>query len=464
MVDKPVPVQRALLRRHAALVLIITALVAVGAYGYARTRQPTYTATARVLVQPYTLPSAANPTPDMGTEQSIASSGAVLTNAAAALHMSEPAVRKATTVSISPNADVLDFAFNSSQRTTATSGATAVAAAYMAYRVRATVSSHRAAVTQALATPKVQTRLITSASLPGTPSSPDVLIDVIAGIIVGLIAGGAVAFVTDRFSRRMRTIIRWQEATRVAVLVTLARRKRLEAVTDAHDAKTTLALSYLRMRVSQSLRAPAVLLVTEVRPQRDRAALARFLAAELADMGCGVALIEVSAEATATAGASVRMSVVSQSGHELGAPGEWEATTGQGLLRTVDRHRANYDIVVVTGPSPLRSVTTLDVAGLADAAILLDNVRSARRVEALRAITELRTAGCEVLGAVLLGVGTSRVGDAAAFARNEINGGEPHHIHQLPLRTLAPLVAWTQPEKATNSHSSMPDHADGSQR
>src|SRR5581483_10130457 len=134
-------------------------------------------------------------------------------------------------------------------------GATAVAAAYMAYRVHVTVSSHRAAVVQALATPKVQTQLITSASQPGKASAPDPVIDVIAGLIVGFIAGLGVAFVTDRFGKRLRGVRRWQEATGGSVLARLWRRRPIDSSAEDQDAPTALALRYPRMRTSQSVHA-----------------------------------------------------------------------------------------------------------------------------------------------------------------------------------------------------------------
>jgi polysaccharide biosynthesis transport protein len=196
------------LRRHVALIAGTATLVTAGALGYAALQQPTYTAHARVLVEALTVPTATARTPDMGTEQAVVTSSAILVPAAAALDLPVSTVQHAVAVSVPVTANVLDIGYSASNSTLARNGATAVANAYMSYRARTNASNVGAESPEALGVPGVQARLITPATRPARPSSPDVVIDVLAGLVVGLVTGTALAFAVDRFGQRLRSMTR----------------------------------------------------------------------------------------------------------------------------------------------------------------------------------------------------------------------------------------------------------------
>lgn len=409
---------RGFLRRHAVLILATTTLVTCGALGYAAIQKPTYTAHARVLVEALTVPTAVARTPDMGTEQAVVTSSAVLLSAAHALNLPLDTVDHAVGVSVPVTANVLDISYSASDRTVARNGATAVANSYMAYRER-TSPSNPTQSPDALGVPGVQTRLITPATRPANPSAPDVVIDLIAGLVVGLVVGTALAFIVDRYGQRLRSMTRWQDAVGVPVLVGLrSEPKGSDAKPTENDA---IALRYLRMRIAHTLPARgAVLLVTEVRTQAGRTALARHLTGAFIDSGRSAVLVEMTQDHVALptdtdpypGDLRVRVSVASGFGAEPRPVGEWHAATVEGVLGTIEQHRTRHDVVVVTAPGATTSVTALDVAGIADRAVLIDHVATARRAEATRVTAELAAAGCGLSGCVLLGVGRSRVGQA----------------------------------------------------
>jgi capsular polysaccharide biosynthesis protein len=427
-----------LLRRHVTLIVTTVVLVAAGAYGYARLEAPTYTASARVLVSAYTLPNTANPAPDMGTEQAIATSGVVTGNAAHALGVTPDTVRKESSVAASATADVLDFGYSATSPDQASRGATATAAAYMAYRAAQSLPSpRRVDITKTLAVPAVKTRLISPALPPGAPSAPDPVLDVIAGIIVGLLVGIAAAFVVDRFGRRLRSPARWEEATGVPVLAGLPVAELIGARvrTDERPAADTgdrivLALHYLRVRVSHALRpGGAVLLLTTVREQAERTVVARSVVDGFADMGWRCALLPLSSET---------------------------AESVEHVLRRLERVRAANDLVVVTAPPISSSVMALDVAGRADAALIIDDLGTARRKDATELIGELRATGCRVVGCVLLGVGSPRLGTASTVPAGtddvKIPASESIRSRTHPLHPAGALVDWTEDDGATPTH------------
>ena len=463
---------RPLVRRHAALIAVTALLVTAGAYLFAALQQPTYTSHVGVLIEPYTLPNAADPAPDLGTEQAIASSGAVSGNAAHALGVPVRVVTSASTVTGSPNADVLDFAYSASTPTAAARGATAVADAYMAYRARTeTPPSRNGNPAQTLATPQVKTRLISSATVPGSPSSPDVVIAAIAGVIVGLVVGLAAAFCADRLGRRLRSLTSWQEATGVPVLAALQRDTALDdEQTSADGDRSATVLRYLRARVAQLVhRGGGVLLVTEVGEQPERVAVARMLTNGFAQAGWTAVMLELAGEpvempepdgSIRRGDLCVRESATPRGGGPMRSASNWRPVRLARFLQRIDRTRAKYDILVVTGPSLTTSVTTLDVAAAADLALVLDNVATARRDDVRHVVAELQGAGCRTAG-VLLGLGAARTGDGAAAVesvpRTEPDVPRPSNAPARPRRgpsrpddgrprMPAPLVTWTDIE------------------
>lgn len=456
---------RSIMRRRAPLVLTTAALVVAGAWGYATTQTPTYTAHARVLIEPFTLPNAANPLPDIGTEQAIATSGTVMANAARAIGDPVNVVRSRADVSVVPNASVLDFGYSAPDRDAASHGSTSLAAAYMAYRATTGTSTHGAAVVNTLSTPKVKTRLITSATPPGSPSAPDLIIDLIAGLLVGLIAGTGVAFTYDRFTQRLRSVVRWQEVTGVPVLAGLPRDSLIDDSERLPGDDTALALRYLRMRVAQALPGTgSVVLITEVHEQPERPALARTLANGLVHAGRSAALIELTREA-ADPELRMRLSQTLDPGVALSPAGAWTSTDVDGLLHLIDRQRHMVDVVVVTSPPVTASITTLDVAGVADNAVVLDNAGTARRNDVLRVLAELRASGCAIAGGVLLGLPRAQTGDPAAMpapARTTASR-VPDGWTASQRRTGAP-VAWATYTDTAQGRLPVRDHANGSSK
>lgn len=379
---------RPFLRRNAVLMCGVTGLAVLGATAATLLQHPTYSAQARVLVEVALRPGDAARAPDMGTEKAVATSNAVEGSAANQLGLPVAAVRSAASVSVPVNADVLVFHYTARDRETARAGAAATAASYVQYRSVPDPAAKRA---NAAVVPPLRARVITPAALPGGPAGPDWVLNVIAGIVVGALAALGIAFGLERFGSRLRGALRWQDATGVPVLLEIDRRK------PGPDARTLVIpaadLDYLRARLAPGLSLGRALLVTSVREQPERAAVARGLADAFELAGTEATVVTV--------------------------------TDGR-VAAAIDAARWEPRLVVVDAPALADSVAGLDVARLCEAVVLIDDLRAARRRDALGAVAELQAVGANIVGAALAGVHRSRTGRlATAPARFAVPAAGP---------------------------------------
>lgn len=126
-------------RRRWRLVMGVTALAGLLGAGYGLSAQPSYTATAEVLVAPLTQgPLSASSQPNhlvnISTEQAVAQSGAVASRTAASLRMPASAVASHLTVAVPALSDLLLISWRAGSAAAAQQGANAAAGAYLSYR------------------------------------------------------------------------------------------------------------------------------------------------------------------------------------------------------------------------------------------------------------------------------------------------------------------------------------------
>jgi murein biosynthesis integral membrane protein MurJ len=194
------------LRAHLASIVAIAVAVTAGAALLAGMQTREYKSQAAVVVYPATS-QASNETQAtvMGTEQAIALSGAVTAIASQRLHVPEGTLHAGLTVSAAANSYLLVLSVKDPDPRVARRNAQAIADAYVAYRTAA----QRAAPNGRPTTPvapvgAVNAAVITPASLPRTPSSPDLAVDVGAGLILGIVLGLGFALIRDRMDDRLR--------------------------------------------------------------------------------------------------------------------------------------------------------------------------------------------------------------------------------------------------------------------
>jgi polysaccharide biosynthesis transport protein len=172
----------------------VTLAVVAAAAAFAFTRTPLYRSEVDVLVQP--APAAAGSAvaqePDMGTEEGIVASGVVLGTASQATGVPIGALASGLSVTARGSSYLLQISYSDPHPYTAQQRAQAIAQAYTSFR---SPSSSNTAIVATLITP---------ASLPTSPYSPDYVIDIGAALIVGLALAVATAWGRDHLDDRLR--------------------------------------------------------------------------------------------------------------------------------------------------------------------------------------------------------------------------------------------------------------------
>jgi uncharacterized protein involved in exopolysaccharide biosynthesis/Mrp family chromosome partitioning ATPase len=268
-----------LLLRRQWWVVVVSVAVATGlAAGYTAVAPPEYTSTTSVLVTPTGIPSdSSTATRDstsinMDTEAQIITSTEVISQVADSLghtgDLEELAGR--VTIAVPPNTEILDISYAGPTALEAKEGAEAFATAYLLDRAGNAESrveaeqqtlqariddldARLASVTQAIAALPADSAgrayneaqasslndqlselsaqlneldaftvdagdIITEASLPAAPSSPDLLLNLAAGILLGLLAGLGLAVLRQRSDHVIRRASDVERQVGVAVL------------------------------------------------------------------------------------------------------------------------------------------------------------------------------------------------------------------------------------------------------
>ncbi|MCY1143014.1 Wzz/FepE/Etk N-terminal domain-containing protein [Actinoplanes sp. Pm04-4] len=275
--------------------------------------------------------------------------------------------------------------------------------------------------------------IIDDARLPDTPISPNPMINLATGGMIGLLLGLGLAFVRERFDRRLRTAADVRDRGRMHVLAALDERTtpHFDDVLQPYGAGGRV-FNRLRNEVLATLpQGDQVIVVTGASRGSASTLVAANLAAALARTGSDVVLIGAHLpDSVVDAAPLARMlgvaAVPGLSDLLAGRVGLARAlqrtpripslrviTTGgaataaglmqsQRLRDTLEALRRQGGYVVIEAPSTASSADAQSLASLADAAILAVELRRARRPALLDAAEQLRRVGTPLLGAVVL--------------------------------------------------------------
>jgi uncharacterized protein involved in exopolysaccharide biosynthesis/Mrp family chromosome partitioning ATPase len=275
--------------------------------------------------------------------------------------------------------------------------------------------------------------IISDARMPDEPTSPNALLNIASGAMIGLLVGLAAAFARERFDGRLRTSADVRERARIGVLATLDERTtpHFDDVLQPYGPGGRV-FNRLRNEVLASLnQGDQVIVVTGASRGSATTLVAANLAAALARTGSDVVLIGAHLpDSVVEAAPLARMlgvaAVPGLSDLLAGRVGLTRAmqrtpripslrviTTGgaataaglmqsQRLRDTLEALRRQAGYVVIEAPSTSSSADAQSLASLADAAILAVELRRARRPALLDAAEQLRRVGTPLLGAVVL--------------------------------------------------------------
>lgn len=449
--------------------IIVVTLVSIGAAVLVSWSQdPVYRSTASVLVQPRVFSTGAAPqAPDMGTEKSVASSGAVLQRASRMLGVPGDELSHGLSVSVPLNTNILRISYASKDPKQAQRRAQAVAEAYTQYS-HAEQPSSRTSPRTATGDP-IGNAIITTAALPTSPVSPNHVVDLIVATVIGFIVALGTAFVRDRFDERLRWPQEFEDVGAGAVLAVIPairkRRGNRGALVMVRSPDSAAARAYQDLRTmvfrAAAHRNARTLLVTS--PAGDRQTIvAANLAIAIAQAGQRVTLVcadmrwphghELFGEYNTVGLASVVEGRVNLSdalrstdvpGLKVLAAGWLEgdygaALHGAALRQAIARLRGSSEFVVVDAPPALAGADTGALAELTEMVLLVGDARRTTRRQATTAVDQLRHVSGRLIGWVVDNFGRRTRPAVSPMALSPVDPetGEPPNGHAEPTQLM----------------------------
>jgi succinoglycan biosynthesis transport protein ExoP len=445
-----------LLVAHARWIVGVTLAVLAVAAVFAVTQTRLYASVADVVVEP--APAAGGGTaqqPDMSTEESVVTSGAVLSKASRAIQVPVATLSKGLSVTAKGASFVLTISYADASPHIAQQRAQAIAQAYTSFRSANPAPNGAAPNTAPVAT------LITPASLPTSPYSPKYPLDLGVALIAGLALAIVTAWGRDYLDDRPRGPLDLERQADADVLGIIpafrpaehSPRGQLVMVTSP-GSMVADAYRGLRTRVLLTLagRDSGMILVTSP-TWEDRGTVAANLAAALAQSGRSTILVcadlhwgrapllfggrqdapgltELLEQGIDLSGALHATSVRDLRLLPPGAPPSDPAALLQlpALHAALSEIRAQADVVVIEAPPLLVTPDARPLADCADIVLLIADARASTRAQVRAAVRELEPERDRLAGCVLVNVGRRQnlgsghlpainaVGDRAASA------------------------------------------------
>lgn len=428
------------LAAHARWIVVFTLAVVGGAATLAHAQTALYTSEAVVEVGFPAAEAGALQAPDMATEKSIVSSGVVLATASRYLNVPQAQLLKGVSASVPASTFLLQIFYSDPNPFVAQERAQAVARAYVSYRSQKPARPRRGTRVSPLAAAAPSATLITPATLPGSPSSPNYLVDIGAALIVGLALGIGTAGLRDHLDDRVRgpLDVQAQAGTPVLALLPSFRSARHDpasrlVMVGSPDSVVAEAYRGLRTRLVQAAAARGVKTLLVTSPGwEDKGAVAANLAVALAQSGRDTILVcadlrwgrvhelfGLTNQGGLTSLLDRRTSPLSVL-RATGIPGlrllpagllppDPAASLQRPASRTVlGEFRRQADFVIIDAPPLLASPDTGPLADLAEMILLVLDARSSARAQVRAAMRELEGVRPKLVGSVLANVGRRR--------------------------------------------------------
>jgi capsular exopolysaccharide synthesis family protein len=466
------------LRRHALWLLLATVAGIAGAWLIRASLPVTYTSTAQVDVEPRLSAVAVPFTPDMGTEQQVATSGVVLAGTARALGLRASELANDLSASVTAGTaagattpSVLSIGCTRPDAAAAQRCAAAAAASYIAFR-----NDYGKSVFTRAHDP-LRVMLVTPATRPAAPTGPGKKILLPAGALLGLCLGIGAVFIRDRADDRVRDAADLERCLEAPVLATVPRARRPGghmALTLSRDplSPAAEAFRYLRERLSPLLEsAPGqgtVLLVAGAEPREGRTTVAANLAAAWGRSEASALLVDADMRSPALSGifgtgerpGLADLLAGRASAEEVAVPagvpglrlvtdgtaGDWppDAAAAARLTRAFGDMRGRADVVVVDS-APMGVSHALALARACDLAVVVADVRRTSRQAVRAAAEQLRLAGPAVIVGVL-----NEVRSRPAARGWPAVPREPRS--RAPLSRVPGMLAGAGPARGPNGH------------
>ena len=457
-----------LIRRYILWLILATLAGIAGAWLVYASLPVRYVSTAQVEVEPLFSVLTITWTPNMGTEQQVATSGFVLTSAAQALHTTPAALKKDVAATVSGTAatggaaNVLAISCTMPTAVQAQSCATATTTAYMNFRNN-------------ISQEPLQVTLVSPATLPTAPAGPGKLILLPIGALLGLMLGIGAIFVRDHFDHRVRDRADLERLLDAPVLAAIPavqhpqdifRRKPLSQAAEAYR----YLREHLNPLITSAPDGGAVVLVAGPQARERRTCVAANLAAALVEQGTSVILID----------ADLRHPSLSKVFHVGQRPGWYDLIAGKASLDEVAvpvpdapglrlvtagtvlgpaggifadarltqafRDMREQAEVVVVDSSPVLEVShAITLARASDIVAVVADTRHTAREAVSAAIRQIRVSGPRIIIGVLTGVSSHAYGQPPPGPARE--PGSP-----VPASSVPEVLAGIVPPRGHNGH------------
>lgn len=423
----------AAVRRRAWLVLAVTLLFAVGAFGYTQARPAQYAATAEVLIRPYSAAQFNEPdftTAQVATQVAVMQSLSVATPVVLKLGLDESPSTFLSSVSAAAVGDTSVISVTATRRSAdlASRIANSMARSYLDFR---------AAGTPAGARNSSAGTVLSSAHPPTHPSGRSPLFGGILGGVIGLVLGCVLAIVLAARDSSVSDESALNEITGgLPVLGRIPRTRagpRALAMIDSPRSREALAYRFLATTVRVLTRrpgaaaadgSPTTVVVVSAAPGDGRTSVAANFGLAAAAMGQRVLLCDADPtrpDLTQLLGlpneftlhrvlrsGTVPVDRLARPAPGLVALGAQEAAPDQPLplangefSRVVAGLAGVVDLVVVDTPPLLSSAESLELVSDADVVLFTVRERSTRRADVTAALDRLRQVGSTVSGVVV---------------------------------------------------------------
>jgi len=379
----------------------------------------------------------------MVTEKGIVMSGAVLSIASHSLGVPVAVLQKGLSVNVPASSSIMEIAYSDPVPWVARERAQVISEAYVTYRSPkpAPRQAHPQSADSASSTvTTLNATLITAATLPTSPSSPNYLVDILAGLIVGLGLGIGTAAIRDHLDDRIRGPFDVEERTGAPVLALIPAFRPVwpdpaSDLTIIWSADSVVAEAYrnLRTRVITAAagRGARTLFVTGPSWEK-KSMIAANLAVAFAQSGRRTILICADLRwgtahkllgvtndyglTTVLDGQVDLVTVLRPTGIpnlRVVPPGPLPADPAAFIqrpaLRTVAGElRSHADFVIIDAPPVLATSDTVPLTHLAEMIMLVGDARKSTRAHLQAAMGELREAADKLIGNVLYNTGRHR--------------------------------------------------------
>lgn len=281
--------------------------------------------------------------------------------------------------------------------------------------------------------------IVDRAEAPSSPSSPKLIINLLAAALAGLGLGVVAAFVLEALDETLATPDDVEHKLGVSVLGVVPRLEKSEAPMMAlDDVRSPFSEAYYSLRTalqfSTSDGVPSSLLVTSSRPAEGKSTTAYATALNLARIGRRVLLVDgdlrnPSMHRTLSTSNDVGMSNILAGGAAIASvvqrtsaenlsfipcgplpPNPAELWSGDQFKRFIQEATAMFDHVVVDGPPVLGFADAPLLASALSGTIFVIEAGGTRRRQARGALARLNTGYARLIGAVLTKFNTKAIG------------------------------------------------------